>query len=122
MGTMTSIFSALMGGGANLTTPADAARKVKEGTAVLIDVREADEWAEGVAVSAELLALFDLRRTRAAWGPFLEKNKGKELILYCHSGGRSGMATKALKAEGYQASNLGGYSDWVGAGLPTRKP
>lgn len=122
MSMITSIFSALTGGGSQLADPTEAARKVKEGTAVLVDVREADEWADGVAAPAALLALSDLRRERAAWKPFLSKNKDKELILYCHSGGRSGMAARLLNSEGYKAANLGGYSDWVEAGLPTRKP
>lgn len=122
MSMITSLFSALTGGGSQLVKPEEAARKVKAGTAVLIDVREADEWAEGVAGPAALLALSDLRRSRADWGPFLAANRDKELILYCHSGGRSGMAARLLCSEGFRAANLGGFSDWVGAGLPTRKP
>ena len=45
MSMITSLFSALTGGGSQLSDPSEAARKVKEGMAVLVDVREADERA-----------------------------------------------------------------------------
>jgi rhodanese-related sulfurtransferase len=102
-------------------TPAEAAHLVADGKAVLVDVREADEWADGVAAPAELLALSDLTGPRQTWKPFLEKNRDKELILYCRSGGRSGRAAQLLAAEGYRTANAGGFNDWARADLPTRR-
>ena len=102
--------------------PAAAAARVTAGTAVLIDVREPDEWAAGVAGPAKLCALSDLRGPRTQWKAVLEENKDKELILYCASGGRSGVAAATLRKEGYNAVNAGGYGAWTAAGLPVRQP
>ena len=103
--------------------PAEAAKRVADGQAVLIDVREPKEWAEtGVAAPAALLALSDLNGDRTQWKGFLEKNRDKELILYCRTGNRSGRAAKLLAEEGYRTLNAGGFRDWQAAGLPTRQP
>lgn len=101
---------------------AEAAARVAAGTAVLIDVREPGEWASGVAGPALLCSLGDLRGDRAQWKAVLENNRDKELILYCASGGRSGMAAGILRKEGFDAVNLGGFGAWQGAGLPVRQP
>ena len=101
---------------------AEADARVKAGTAVLIDVREPNEWPSGVAAPAVLCSLGDLRGTRTQWKAVLESNKDKELILYCASGARSGMAAGILRKEGYQVVNAGGYGGWRSAGLPVRQP
>ncbi len=104
-------------------TPADAAKRVAEGKAVLVDVREASEWADtGVATPAVLLAKSDFDGAQKDWKPFLEKNAGKEIILYCRSGARAGTVASALAEKGVKVSNAGGFRDWEKAGLPTRKP
>jgi rhodanese-related sulfurtransferase len=103
-------------------SPAEAAQRVAEGTAVLIDVREPAEWSGGVAEPAVLCSLGDLRGDRAQWKKVLEANKDKELILYCASGARSGVAASILRKEGYNVVNAGGFSSWRGAGLPVRQP
>ncbi len=102
--------------------PAEAAQRVADGQAVLIDVREPKEWVEtGVAAPAALLALSDLTGDRKQWKGFLEKNRDKELILYCRTGHRSGRAAKLLAEEGYRTLNAGGFRDWQDAKLPTRQ-
>jgi rhodanese-related sulfurtransferase len=104
-------------------TPTEAAQRVAGGKAVLIDVREPKEWTEtGVATPATLLPLSDLNGDRKQWKEFLEKNRDKELILYCRTGNRSGRAAKLLAEEGYRTLNAGGFRDWQDAKLPTRKP
>ncbi len=103
-------------------SPAEADARVKAGTAVLIDVREPDEWADGVAEPALLCSLSDLRENRAQWKAVLEANRDKELILYCASGARSGIAAGMLRKEGFNAVNAGGFRGWQAAGLPVRKP
>jgi rhodanese-related sulfurtransferase len=102
-------------------TAAEAAERVASGKAVLIDVREPAEWAEtGVAAPAALLPMSDFNGDRKLWKPFLEKNAGKELILYCRSGNRSGQAATKLAAEGRAVANAGAFKDWAAAKLPTR--
>ncbi|MDI1247541.1 MAG: rhodanese-like domain-containing protein [Lacunisphaera sp.] len=95
---------------------------LKSGTAVLVDVREAGEWAGGVAKQAALMPLSDLRGSRTQWRAFLEKNPGKKFLLYCQSGSRSGMAAAQLRKEGLDAVNAGSLSDWDRAGWPICKP
>jgi rhodanese-related sulfurtransferase len=104
-------------------TSAEAARRVADGTAVLIDVREPAEWTEtGVAAPAALLPMSDFLADQKLWKPFLEKNAGKELLLYCRSGNRSGKVAQKLAAEGRTVANAGAFKDWTAAGLPVRKP
>ena len=98
----------------------EARQKIESGEAVLVDVREADEWRDGVAAGAELLPLSDLQGARRKWEPFLAAHKDKEIILYCASGLRSGTAALRLKKEGFRAVNLGAFRRWRSAGLPTR--
>jgi rhodanese-related sulfurtransferase len=103
-------------------SPVEAAKKVSEGTAIMIDVREPSEWAEsGVAEPAELLSMSDFNGDQKLWKPFLEKNAGKELILYCRSGNRSGQVAAKLAAQGLKVENSGAFKDWAAAGLPVRK-
>jgi rhodanese-related sulfurtransferase len=103
-------------------SPAEAAKKVSAGTAILIDVREPAEWAEsGVAEPAELLPTSDFNGDQKLWKPFLEQNAGKELILYCRSGNRSGQIAAKLAAQGLKVENSGAFKDWAAAELPVRK-
>ncbi len=103
-------------------TPAQAAARFAAGEAILIDVREPGEWARGVAEPAVLCSLSDLRRSRAQWTPILAANRDKELLLYCASGARSGIAAGILRGEGFRAVNIGGLGAWQSAGLPVRQP
>lgn len=104
-------------------TPAEAAERVAQGKAVLVDVREPDEWADtGVAAPAVLLPLSDFEGEQKLWKPFLEQNAGKDLILYCRSGARSGRVAQKLADQGKSVANAGGFKDWKAANLPVRKP
>ena len=103
-------------------SPAEAAARVAAGEAILIDVREPDEWARGVAEPAMLCSLSDLRGSRSQWKSMLEANRDKELIVYCASGARSGVAAGILRGEGFRVVNAGGFAAWRSAGLPVRQP
>ncbi len=101
----------------------EAAERLQAGDAVLIDVREPNEWAAtGVAEPAILLAMSDLRGARKQWRPFLEQNRDKTLLLICRSGNRSGQVASLLAKEGFKTVNVGAFSAWKAAGLPVRKP
>jgi thiosulfate/3-mercaptopyruvate sulfurtransferase len=44
---------------------------------------------------------------------------GVEIVAYCHSGSRSDLATKALRAHGYSARNyVGSWHEWSRTDLP----
>lgn len=102
--------------------PAEAARRVADGSAVLVDVREPAEWrATGVAAPAVLLAMSDFESGRKAWADFLAQVGDKEIILYCRSGHRAGLVARALADKGCKVANAGGLQAWIDAGLPVRK-
>jgi rhodanese-related sulfurtransferase len=106
--------------GARQVTPLEASSLVAEGKALLVDVREPDEWAEtGVAEPALLVPLGLLQGPAAE--DLVSKAEGRELIFYCRSGGRSGAAAKAFAQRGLPAANAGGFSDWLSVGLPVRR-
>ncbi|HOB65509.1 rhodanese-like domain-containing protein [Ottowia sp.] len=101
------------------STTLDEARRLHEsGAAVLIDLREPDEHATGVAAGARLLPLSQLSR-RAAEIP-----RNQPVLLICNTQNRSRRAHQALKDAGW--SNLryvhGGMSEWARRGWPMVKP
>lgn len=102
---------------------AAAAKLVADGKAILVDVREANEWAEsGVAAPAALLAKSEFDEGMIGeWKHFLAGVGDKQIILYCRSGNRSGKVAAALAEKGFNVANAGGFKDWQAAGLPTRK-
>lgn len=102
--------------------PAEAAKLVAAGKAVLVDVREAREWAEtGVAKPAVLLPKSDFDGEQKQWKDFLSKVGDKQVILYCRSGGRAAAVAGVLAEKGLKVANVGGFKDWAGAGLPVRQ-
>lgn len=102
--------------------PAEAAKLVAAGSAVLVDVREPAEWAEsGVAAPAVLLPKSDFDGAQEQWKEFLAKTGDKQIILYCRSGNRSGKVAAALAAQGRNVANAGAFKDWQAAGLPVRQ-
>jgi rhodanese-related sulfurtransferase len=103
-------------------TPAECAARVRGGEAILVDVREPNEWTAGVAQSAKLLPLSDLTGARTQWKLFLAEAADREILLYCAAGGRSGIAARLLTAEGFRAVNTGSFSDWLASGWPVAKP
>ena len=102
--------------------PSECRERVRAGRAIVIDVREPGEWQEGVVEGAVLLPLSDLSGPRARWQEFLAGTGDRELLLYCASGGRSGIAARLLAAEGRRAVNAGGLRDWAAAGWPISPP
>ena len=82
--------------------------------AQLIDVREADEFAEWHAEGATNLPLTELQ-TR-----YGELDLDKDIYVICLSGGRSARACQWLEMNGIDAINVSnGSAGWRDAGLPT---
>ncbi len=95
---------------------AEGSRLVVDG-AVLLDVREPDEWNAGHAPAAVHVPLGALAATATdGWA-------GRQVVVICRSGNRSRTATDALRARGIDAVNLaGGMRAWEAAGLPVVTP
>jgi rhodanese-related sulfurtransferase len=91
----------------------DANRRQAAG-ALLVDVRQPDEWSTGHAPNARLIPLGSLPSRLS------EIPRDQEVLLICRSGNRSGSAQRQLLQLGYeQVFNVsGGMNAWAGAGLP----
>ena len=84
--------------------------------AVLIDVREDNEWQMGHATDAIHLGRGVIERDIVGQIP----NKDKEIILYCGGGYRSALAADMLQKMGYTNvfSMAGGWKAWRDADAP----
>ncbi|MGH2699753.1 MAG: rhodanese-like domain-containing protein [Actinomycetota bacterium] len=95
-------------------TPAETARRMKDGTLVLVDVREPYEWEAGHVPGSTHVEMEALGRRLA------EIPEDRPVAFLCLGGGRSGLVASTLKARGYDAYNVeGGFRAWFEAGLPT---
>lgn len=75
-------------------TPEQLAERMAAGDIMLVDVRTAEEVAEGMITGAVHIPL-----DQFAPGPdLLAQADGREIVLYCRSGRRSGIAGQALSA------------------------
>lgn len=82
--------------------------------AVLVDVREDDEWTAGHAPGSVHVPLGEVP---ARLGELPEMESGEPLPVVCRSGGRSGRAVEWLTQQGYDVVNVdGGMRAWAGAG------
>jgi rhodanese-related sulfurtransferase len=93
-------------------TAEDASELVDLG-AVLLDVREDDEWQAGHATVAAHLPM------REVPARIEELDVDRLVVAICRSGGRSRAVAEALIGAGFDAVNVtGGMRAWVAAGLP----
>ncbi|HSL56329.1 MAG TPA: rhodanese-like domain-containing protein [Acidimicrobiales bacterium] len=90
-----------------------AAARGRDGGAVLLDVREDDEWAAGHAPDARHVPMSRLGDHAA------ELPRDTEIVVICRSGNRSAAVTEALVGAGFTAVNMaGGMQAWAAAGYP----
>jgi rhodanese-related sulfurtransferase len=99
----------------------DAARAEHEaGRVLLIDIREPDEHARGVARGARLMPMSQLRTD---WR-MIPKDPKQPVLLICNTQNRSSAVLKALKQEGYTNIRFvqGGMAEWARRGWPMVVP
>ena len=94
----------------------DQARSSMESGAVLIDVREDNEWEAGHAAGAVHMGRGVIERDIVQKYP----DKDQELVLYCGGGYRSALAADMLQRMGYRRvlSMDGGWKAWKDSGAP----
>jgi len=96
-------------------TVTEAHHRAQTGEAVLLDVREADEYAAGHAPGASWQPLIAI----AASADLPAEAQGRPVLAICRSGNRSQKAAELLAARGVEVSNVsGGMRAWAAAGLP----
>ena len=85
--------------------------KSKQAEFVIIDVREADELANGkIEISTHMPLGLTIRNAKKKQ---IEDLRGKKICTYCGTGYRGNIAADELNKEGFDAVTLdGGYTSW----------
>jgi rhodanese-related sulfurtransferase len=102
-------------------TPAEVdvqeARRLQAQGALVVDVREMDEWSAGHVPGATHIPLGQMAFRQA------ELPRDAEILLFCRSGNRSGLAAQQLRRVGFsRAINVrGGLIAWQRSGLPLER-
>jgi rhodanese-related sulfurtransferase len=100
-------------------SPTDAEQKAKGGSAVIVDVREKDEFDESHIPDAVHMSRGTVELEVEDKFP----DRNMMIICHCGGGGRSALAAESLQKMGYKniKSMAGGFKAWKAAGLPTTK-
>ena len=98
-------------------TPGELAAMVEAGTALVVDVREVDEFAAGHIPGAINMPLSTFQPSQ------LPDPQGRTLVLNCLGGKRSGMALDKCSAARTAVDThlAGGFGAWAAAGLPVAR-
>lgn len=103
------------------TDPSMVYSLVKEGKAVIVDVREKDEIKSGMIDKAIWFPKSKMTSDPNWKEDFLKLTKDKKVFLYCRSGKRAKDCQEILQKNGIEAENIGGYEQ-LKTVLPTTIP
>lgn len=100
-------------------SPEEAAAKSKNGDAMIVDVREKEEWDKEHIQNAMHLSRGTIELEIEEKFPDLNAT----IICHCGGGGRSALVAESLQRMGCKnvRSMAGGFKAWKAAGLPTSK-
>ncbi|TAL13993.1 MAG: rhodanese-like domain-containing protein [Aquabacterium sp.] len=118
-------------GGSGITV-AEAVQLINREKGIVIDVSDAQEYAQGHVAGARNLPLASLQEAQAKeggkdagkkGGKGLPTNKALPLILVDATGARAGKAAALLKTQGYEkaVALAGGLKAWREADMPVEK-
>ena len=100
-------------------TTSEATRLMNHDDALVLDIREQKEYAEGHIPGAFNLPMSALEKRVSE----IDKYKEKPVVVVCRMGSTAGAVGKTLKKSGF--SNVvrmaGGMMEWNSAGLQTKK-
>ena len=107
------------GAGGPWVSTLQATHLINREDALVLDVRDAAEYAKGHILGAKSAPLTDLERRLGE----LAKFKARPVIVHCESGNRSTNAIGILHRNGFaNVHNLaGGLAAWQQVGLPVEK-
>ena len=96
-----------------------AVQLINRQRAVVVDVREPEEFAAGHVTGAKNVPLAQLEQKL----PVAVKNKSLPLLLVCATGARANRAVATAKKLGYEQAQAvaGGLKSWKDANLPVEK-
>ncbi len=99
--------------------PEKAVQLINQQDAMVIDVREQQEWSGGHLPGARHIPLGDLQK----YLKDMEQHHDRHVICQCASGMRSARAAATLRKAGFERvySLRGGIHAWKDAGLPVEK-
>ncbi|MBO9512940.1 MAG: rhodanese-like domain-containing protein [Variovorax sp.] len=100
-------------------TAQGAVQLINRERAVVVDVREPEEFAAGHVTGAKNVPLGELEQKL----PGAVKNKSLPLLLICATGARAQRAVATAKKLGYEQAQAvsGGLKSWKEANLPVEK-
>jgi rhodanese-related sulfurtransferase len=106
-------------GGSNEVGTLEATRLLNQGTTLVLDVRDASEYAAGHLPRARHIPLKDLPGRIEEIG----KYKERAVLVTCRNGPRAGSASRVLKRAGFNTvyQLKGGIVAWQQASLPVEK-
>ena len=98
-------------------SPNETAVQAKGGAAIIIDVRDKEEWNEEHIPGTLHLSSGTIEYKIEDEIP----NPNAAIICHCGGGGRSALVAESLQKMGYKnvRSMAGGFKAWKAAGLPT---
>jgi len=105
--------------GISVLSVTEAVMLMSRKSALVLDVREPDEFAQGHLQGARNVPLSQL----SARLKELEKFRDKPVLVVCERGRRANTAAKLLKAQNFTALNVlkGGMQAWIEAKMPSSK-
>jgi molybdopterin/thiamine biosynthesis adenylyltransferase/rhodanese-related sulfurtransferase len=100
--------------------PAEAEQEIADGGAVVLDVREPDEYEQGALPDAVHIPRGTLETSVEGRIP----DKSSHVVIYCAGGTRSAFAAQTLQELGYSdvASVIGGFNRWKDEGRAWSAP
>lgn len=97
-------------------SPTEIESQVRSGQAILLDVRESDEWLAGHLLSAKFLPLSQIQEFTSA--DEVDLARDKTIYSYCKAGVRSVYASVFLQRLGFNCHPMQeGFADLVAMGL-----
>ena len=102
--------------------PVAEAEAAIRGADVLLDVREADEFAAG-HIPGAIHASRGMLEFKLSGSPQLS-SRDLSFVVYCKTSGRAALAAAVMREMGYLnlKSIAGGFDAWAAAGKPVHKP
>jgi len=106
-------------GAGPVISPEDLAGRLQYDAPLVVDVRTPAEFRDGHIAGAINIAHDEIANR---W-PSLNVPSDDEVIVYCGTGRRAGLAQQALEALGYTRTRIleGGFEAWKKAGFPVVK-